>query len=99
MPICSRCNTQVGVLGLVTFNTQARLCGKCDKEIRGYYGYFRRLFIDFCQDGILTPKEWSQLQDVATQYNLDWRGALTYVRGDALNLTRLANQDCIVLLR
>jgi hypothetical protein len=33
----------------------------------------------------LAPEEWSQLQDVAHQYNLDWRDALTYVRGDALN--------------
>jgi hypothetical protein len=85
MPLCSRCNAQVGVLGLLSFNTQTKLCGKCDKEIRGYFGYFRRLFIEFCQDGILSSEEWSQLQDVACHYNLNWDAALTYVRGDALN--------------
>ncbi|MDX6405196.1 MAG: hypothetical protein QOH70_2651 [Blastocatellia bacterium] len=85
MPVCSRCSAQVGVIGLLSFNTQTQLCGKCDKEIRGYFGYFRRRFIDFCQDGILSPEEWSQLQDVARHYDLDWQGALAYVRGDALN--------------
>jgi hypothetical protein len=85
MPVCSRCSAQVGVIGLLSFNSQTQLCGKCDKEIRGHLGYFRRLFIDFCQDGILSPEEWSQLQDVARHYNLDWDSALTYVRGDALN--------------
>ena len=85
MPVCSRCKLPIGVLGLLSFNTQTKLCGKCDKEIKGYFGYFRRLFIDFCQDGILSPEEWSQLQDVAHHYNLDWEAALTYVRGDAVN--------------
>ncbi len=85
MPVCSRCSAQIGVLGLLSFNTRTKLCGKCDKEIKGYFGYFRRLFIGFCQDGILSSEEWSQLQDVARHYNLDWDAALYYVRGDALN--------------
>lgn len=85
MPVCSRCNARVGVVGLLTFNVERQLCGKCDKELRGQFGYFRKLFIDFCQDGVLTADEWSQLQDVAAHYNLNWDAALTYVRVDALN--------------
>jgi 5-methylcytosine-specific restriction endonuclease McrA len=73
------------VLGRLSFNTQTGRCGKCDKEVRSYYDYFRQVFIDFCRDGILSPGEWSQLQDIGRQYQLDWEGALSYVRGDALN--------------
>jgi hypothetical protein len=76
---------QVSPLGLLSYDSQAKLCGKCAKEVRSYYDYFRRLFINYCQDGILAPEEWTQLQDVADQYHLDWQGALSYVRGDALN--------------
>jgi len=85
MPVCSRCGTQVGVLGLLSFNAQTARCGKCDKQVRGYYDYFRRLFIDYCRDGILSPEEWSHLQDTAPQYQLDRQTALSYVRADALN--------------
>lgn len=85
MPVCSRCNSHVTVLGLLSFNKQTGRCGKCDREVQTYYDYFRRLFINFCQDGILSEGEWSQLQDIAHQYQLDWQGALNYVRGDALN--------------
>jgi hypothetical protein len=73
------------VLGRLSFNAQTGHCGKCDKEIRSYLDYFRRVFIDFSRDGILSPEEWAQLQDTARRYQLDWKGALTYVRGDALN--------------
>jgi hypothetical protein len=85
MPFCSRCKTEVGLLGRLSFNSQTGRCGKCENEVKRAYDYFRQLFISFCEDGILTPQEWTQLQDVAHQYNLDWHGALTYVRGDALN--------------
>jgi 5-methylcytosine-specific restriction endonuclease McrA len=88
MPVCARCHAQVGVVGLLTFNTQAKLCGKCDKEVRGQFGHFRSLFIEYCQDGILDSDEWSKLQDTAHYYGLDWDAALTYVRGDALNFFR-----------
>jgi hypothetical protein len=88
MPICLRCNAQVGVVGLLSFNTQTKLCGKCDKEIRGHFGYFRRLFIDFCRDGLLSAEEWTQLQDFASHHNLNWDAALAYVRGDALDFLR-----------
>jgi hypothetical protein len=85
MPQCSRCHGQIGLVGRIHFNAQAGLCGKCDKEVRSYYDYFRRVFIDSCQDGIVSSGEWSQLQDVVHRYGLDWEGALAYVRGDALN--------------
>lgn len=88
MPVCSRCHTQVGVVGLLTFNTQAKLCGKCNKEVQAQFDHFRRLFIQFCQDGILDSDEWSKLQDTAHYYHLNWEAALTYVRGDALNFFR-----------
>ncbi|MEP6912361.1 MAG: HNH endonuclease signature motif containing protein [bacterium] len=85
MPLCSKCHAQVSFVGRLSFNNQTGLCGKCDKEVRSYYNYFRRLFIEFCQDAILSPAEWLKLQDVARDYHLDWQGALVYVRGDALN--------------
>lgn len=88
MPTCSRCNAQVGVVGLLTFNQQAKLCGKCDKEVQSQFGHFRRLFIEYCQDGILSADEWSKLQDTAHYYGLDWEAALVYVRGDALNFLK-----------
>jgi hypothetical protein len=85
MPVCSRCSTQIGVLALFSFNAQTGRCGKCDKLVKSHYDYFRRLFIDYCRDGILSPEEWSQLQDIARQYQLDWQAALSHVRADALN--------------
>jgi hypothetical protein len=73
------------MVGLLTFNNQTGLCSKCDKEVRSYYDYFRRVFIEYCSDGILSPEEWSQLQDLAGKYQLNWEGALAYLRGDAIN--------------
>jgi hypothetical protein len=73
------------VLGLLSFNSQTGRCGKCDKQVTSYYDYFRRVFIDYCRDGVLSSDEWSHLQDIARQYQLDWQEALSYVRADALN--------------
>jgi 5-methylcytosine-specific restriction endonuclease McrA len=88
MPVCSRCHAQVGVVGLLSFNTQAKICGKCDKEIQGQLGHFRALFIEYCRDGILSSDEWNTLQDTANYYRLNWEMALAYVRGDALDYLR-----------
>ena len=33
MPVCKRCNSDVGLLGRLNFNSQKARCGKCDKEV------------------------------------------------------------------
>jgi uncharacterized protein (UPF0248 family) len=80
-----RCNNDIGFLGSLSFNSRSGRCGKCEKEVQQTLNYFRQTFITFCQDGVLSPKEWVELQDIGQQYGLNWQEALSFVRGDALN--------------
>ncbi len=85
MPVCARCNKEVGLLGLLNFNKQTGRCGKCQGEVAKALNHFRQTFIAFCQDAMLSPREWTELQNLAYQSALDWQEALAFVRADALN--------------
>jgi uncharacterized protein (UPF0248 family) len=85
MPVCIRCNKDVGLLGRLTFNNQTHRCGQCEKEVRAGLYNFRNDFINACADGVITPLEWIQLRTRIQSDRLDLSEALTYVRGDALH--------------
>lgn len=85
MASCIRCNNDVGFLGSLNFNSRTGRCGKCEKEVQQALNYYRQVFVGFCLDGVLSPKEWLDLQNIAQQHRVNWQEALSYVRGDALN--------------
>jgi uncharacterized protein (UPF0248 family) len=85
MPVCIRCNKDVGLLGRLTFNNKTHRCGRCEAEVQQARVNFRNAFISACADGVITPLEWIQLRSRAASDRLDLNEALTYVRGDALH--------------
>jgi len=54
------------------------------KEIE-FLQNFRRHFLKYCQDGVLTDLEWKRLKEVVQQHRLNMENALAFVRGDALS--------------
>jgi len=86
MPTCVRCNSNVGLLGSLTFNRTTGRCSKCEGEMREKLARFRQAFLAYCQDGDLTPQESEWLRAGATQEGLSIIEALEFVRGDALHL-------------
>src|SRR5438874_13369244 len=88
MPTCVRCGKEVGLLGSFAFNNRTSRCGKCEREMLQALTRFRQAFLNYCQDGILTPQEWEWLRTGSAQEGLNITEALAFVRGDALNFLR-----------
>lgn len=86
MPVCVRCGKEVGLLGSVTFNKRTGRCSSCEKLTKQALDRFRQAFLSFSQDGVISPDEWARLGLGASREFLDINEALSYIRGDALNL-------------
>jgi hypothetical protein len=85
MPACVRCNSEVGLLGRLSFNSRRNRCAKCDKEVNQALSYYRGTFLRAAEDGVLTGQEWSALNAIVYDYHLDIHEALEFIRGDALH--------------
>lgn len=85
MPICTRCNSDVGLLGRLSFNTQKGRCGKCEKEVHQALSHFRGAFLRAAEDGVLNGQEWNALNGIVFDHHLDINEALEFIRGDALH--------------
>lgn len=85
MPVCVRCNSEVGLFGRLGFNSQRSRCAKCDKEVHQALSYYRGVFLRAAEDGVLTGEEWNALNAIIQTYRLDVNEALEFVRGDALH--------------
>jgi hypothetical protein len=85
MPVCSRCNTEVGLLGRLNFNGQKSRCGKCEKEVNQALSHYRAAFLQTSNDGVLTGQEWGTLGGIIRDYRLPVNEALEFIRGDALH--------------
>ena len=86
MTTCTRCNSDVGLLGALSFNRATGRCGKCEGEIKQKLARFRQAFLAYSQDGTLSPVEWEYLRSGAVQEGLSLAEALEFIRGDALHL-------------
>lgn len=87
MPVCARCKKEIGFIGsLLSFNQKTGRCGDCEKKTTHELNRFRRAFIKYCEDGILSPKEWDSLRNVSQKVGLAWDEALRFVQTDALQL-------------
>lgn len=85
MPVCVRCNSEVGLLGRLSFNSQKSRCGKCEKEVHQALSHYRGTFLRAAEDGVLTGQEWNTLNGILYEYHLDVHEALEFIRGDALH--------------
>ena len=85
MPVCVRCNSEVGLLGRLGFNSRRSRCAKCDKEVHQALAHYRGMFLHAAEDGVLTGQEWSALNAIVYDYHLDIHEALEFIRGDALH--------------
>jgi hypothetical protein len=85
MPVCSRCRSDVGLLGRLTFNSQRSRCGKCDKEVQQALTQYRTVFLHAAADASLTGQEWNHLNAIVYDNHLDINEALEFIRGDALH--------------
>lgn len=85
MPVCKRCNSDVGLLGRLNFNSQKGRCGKCDKEVNQALSHYRGAFLQAAADGVLTGQEWNALNGILYDYRLDVHEALEFIRGDAIH--------------
>ncbi len=86
MPTCSRCSKEIGLLGSFGFNQHTGRCRACEREVNDSLDRFRKAFVRYAQDGILSPDEWRKLTTGAAKRRIDMDEALAYVRGDAMNL-------------
>lgn len=86
MPICVRCNKDVGLLGRINYNSTTKRCGNCEREMDVRLRNFRQAFLQASQDGIVTAEEWAWLTTGASKDGVDLNEALAFVRGDAVNL-------------
>src|SRR6266700_5547883 len=86
MPTCVQCRTEVGFIGSLGFNRQTGRCSKCEGETRQALSRFRAAFLSFCRDGILTKEKWSSLLAGAANDRLNINEAVSFIRGDVLNL-------------
>jgi hypothetical protein len=85
MPRCSRCNSDIGLLGRLSYNPKTGRCGQCDKEANASLSRFRNEFLSACHDGVLSGDEWSRLTAGTSRDLINLSEALAFVRGDALN--------------
>ena len=81
---CKRCQKNISVIRALTFNRQTGRCNKCENENRQALSHFRKVFLNYCEDGILTDGEWQSLVKGASQEKLDKEETLNFIRGDAL---------------
>jgi hypothetical protein len=97
MPICSRCNENIGPFSFRGFSKQTRRCSKCDSEVQVGIVSFIRAFREFAADGVLTEEEWRRLHRGAERDNINVNEALYYARPDVIELIQravaLAAQD------
>lgn len=86
MATCVRCGNEAGFVGSLNFNKVTGRCGKCENEVKQALQRFRVAFLNYTQDGVISPYEWASLQAGAQSDRLNMFEALAFVRGDALNL-------------
>jgi hypothetical protein len=100
MPVCVRCNTNIGIFSFRSFSKQTSRCSKCDIEIEQAVIKFIDSFREFAADGVLTRDEWNRLTATAAQDNLDLNEALNYAYPDIVKLIRrgieIATSDNII---
>lgn len=100
MPVCIRCNTNVGLFSFRSHSKQTGRCNKCDTDIERAVITFIDTFREFAADGVLTREEWNRLKDAAARDNLDLSEALDYARPDVVELIRrgieIATKDSII---
>lgn len=100
MPVCNRCNNNIGLFSFRSYSKQTGRCNKCDTDIEQAVIAFIDLFREFAADGVLTRDEWNKLKDAAARDNLDLNEALDYARPDVVELIsrgiEIATKDSII---
>ena len=71
MPVCTRCHTDVGLLGRLSFNAQKGRCGKCERDVHQALLQYRAAFLKAAEDAVLTGQEWSRLNAIVYENHLD----------------------------
>jgi hypothetical protein len=86
MPTCVRCGNDVrGIIGLFTFNRKSERCSECEKEIKCHLEAFRKAFIHYAEDGVLSDQELAKLWGGLKKRDIDWNEAIFYIRHEALD--------------
>jgi HNH endonuclease len=81
---CRRCGKELGFLDRLSLDKNTHRCRTCTNDIQQSLQRFRRKFLEVSRSGVLTNAEWSALQTLAMQEQLDKSEALTFIRKDAL---------------
>lgn len=90
MPVCSRCNNDVGLLGRLSFNSQTGRCANCEKQVRRALDDFRRSFLNASGSRLVSEDDWQGLIRQAQVDGLNMNEALAYILGDSLHFLERA---------
>jgi 5-methylcytosine-specific restriction endonuclease McrA len=90
MPICIRCQSDVGLLGRLSFNSQKGRCGKCEKETQQGLLRFRQAFLNASTSRLISEEDIASILRQSQYDNLDHDEALAYILGDALHFLERA---------
>lgn len=88
MPYCTRCGKNVNALSkFLGLNLKAAngRCNACDQEAQQVLAHFRRSFLSYTEDDLLTPREWESLIAITHQGRVSLDEATQFIRGDALH--------------
>ena len=82
---CRQCGREIGFLGsLLGPARQTGRCTACESHVQVVLVRFRQALLAACDDGLLTPVEWSGLTGMLAMQRVELEEALAFVRGDSL---------------
>lgn len=82
---CTRCGKQLGMLETLTAGSRSR-CKDCGRTVKQQLQDWRKQFLAACSDGLLTPHEWSTLQQTLQLHKISQDEAAEFIRKDALGI-------------
>ena len=85
---CSRCGKELGFLDRIGLNKQSPRCRTCAHQIHQSLQRFRKTFLDVTRSGIFSASEWSTLQSVGAQEQLDSSEAFAFILHDSVTLVK-----------
>ena len=85
-PTCRRCGKELGFLDKLNLDKTTHRCRTCNNKIQQSLQRFRQKFLEVSRSGVLMNAEWTVLQMLAMQEQLDKLEALSFIRKDALAL-------------
>src|ERR1044071_7249363 len=90
MPVCSRCHSEVGLLGRLNFDSQKGRCGKCTRDVGLILARFRNDFLTMCNRGAITDAGWTVLSSQLSTQQISISEGLAFIRGDTLHVLERA---------